>query len=271
MILDDILAARRIDVAISRRTVPLAALRERPGWAVPRRGFAAALRARRPAVIAEVKKASPSKGVIRADCDAVTIARRYAASGAAALSVLTEPRFFQGSAEDLEARSRRRDAAAAAQGFHLRPYQLAEARAWGADAVLLIAAMLDDRALADLHAAGRELDLELLVEAHDAGEVARAAAAGAAMIGINNRDLHTFITTLETAEALRSHIPGRAGDRRERHRDGGRRRSSARRRLRHLPGRRVMMRAPDPGAALAAARLTGQPHINTEPRSTSHR
>ena len=210
MILDDIIAARRTDLASARRAVPLSALRERPLWAARRRGFAAALRARHPAVIAEVKKASPSKGVIRADFDPVAIARQYAAGGAAALSVLTEERYFQGSLAYLEAIRAAVELPLLRKDFIFDPYQVAEARAWGADAILLIVAALDDGALGELHAAALEEGLDVLVEAHDADELARAAALGATLVGINNRDLRTFVTTLETAERLRPGIPAGA-------------------------------------------------------------
>jgi indole-3-glycerol phosphate synthase len=207
MILDDIVKARRGDVAYAKRATPLADLQASPRYAAPRRGFAAALCARRPAVIAEVKKASPSKGVMRADFDPVAIARAYAGGGAAAISVLTEERFFQGSARHLEAIRSAVEIPLLRKDFVFDPYQLAEARAWGADAALLIVAMLDDVQLRELHAAATELGLDVLVEAHTQDEVARAVGAGARIIGVNNRDLKTFVTTLATAERLRSLIP----------------------------------------------------------------
>jgi len=207
MILDDIVNARRDDVARAKRATPLAVLERQPRYAEPRRGFAAALRARRPAVIAEVKKASPSKGVIRADFDPLAIARAYAGAGAAAISVLTEERFFQGRPEYLEAIRGAVDLPLLRKDFVFDPYQLAEARAWGADAVLLIVAMLDGAQLDELHAAATRLGLDVLVEAHTDAEVERAVAAGATLIGVNNRDLKTFVTTLATAERLRPLIP----------------------------------------------------------------
>jgi indole-3-glycerol phosphate synthase len=207
MILDDIIAARRADVARAKQAMPLAALQERPRYAEPRRDFAAALRARRPAVIAEVKKASPSKGVIRADFDPVAIARAYAAAGAAAISVLTEERFFAGHGDHLAAVRGAVEVPVLRKDFVFDPYQLAEARAWGADAALLIVAVLADAQLAELRAAGAELGLAMLVEAHTADEVTRAVAAGATLIGINNRDLKTFATSLATAERLRPLLP----------------------------------------------------------------
>lgn len=207
MILDDIVTARRDDLAKAKRATPLADLQASPGYAAPRHGFAAALRARRPAVIGEIKKASPSRGVIRADFDPVTIARSYVTGGAAAISVLTEERFFQGSARHLEAIRAAVDLPLLRKDFVFDPYQLAEARAWGADAALLIVAMLDDGQLRELHAAATDLGLDALVEAHTQDEVVRAVDAGAAIIGVNNRDLKTFVTTLATAERLRSFIP----------------------------------------------------------------
>ena len=253
MILDDIIAARRADLAAARSAAPLAALRERAGWALPRRGFGAALRARRPAVIAEVKKASPSKGVIRPDFDPVAIACRYAACGAAAISVLTEERYFQGSPAYLEAIRAAVDVPLLRKDFIVDPYQVAEARAWGADAILLIVAALDDAALRELHAAADELELDVLVEAHTAAEVDRAVAIGATLIGVNNRDLRTFVTTLETAERLRARIPAGAVAVAE----SGIETAADVARLRaagydvFLVGE-SLMRQPDPGAALQA-------------------
>ncbi len=253
MILDDIVAARRADVAVAKGAVSLADLRAHAGWAAPRRPFAAALRARRPAVIAEVKKASPSKGVIRADFDAVAIARRYAACGAAAISVLTEERHFQGRPAYLEAIRAAVDLPLLRKDFLFDPYQLAEARAWGADAVLLIVAVLADAQLIELQAAARELGLDVLVEAHTDDEVDRALRVGATMIGVNNRNLHTFVTTLETAERLRARIPAGV----EAIAESGIETPADVARLRaagydvFLIGE-SLMRRPDPGAALAA-------------------
>lgn len=207
MILDDIVTARRDDLALAKRETPLAALEARPLYAAPRRGFARALRARVPAVIAEVKKASPSRGVIRDDFDPVAIACGYAAAGAAAISVLTEEHFFQGRPADLEEVRAAVELPLLRKDFIFDPYQLVEARAWGADAALLIAAMLDASELAELHAAGVDLGLDVLVEVHTEAEVECAAAAGATLIGVNNRDLHTFVTTLDTAERLRPLLP----------------------------------------------------------------
>jgi indole-3-glycerol phosphate synthase len=253
MILDDIVRARRDDVARAKRATPTTALATWPRYAEARRGFAAALHRQRPAVIAEVKKASPSKGVIRADFDPVAIARGYAAGGAAAISVLTEERFFQGRAEHLEAVRAAVDLPLLRKDFVFDPYQVVEARALGADAVLLIAAMLDDAQLAVLRAAAGDLGLDALVEVHTADEVARAVALGATLIGVNNRDLRTFATSLATAERLRPLIPAgtstvaesgieTAGDVARMHAAG----------YDAVLVGETLMRAPDPGAALRA-------------------
>jgi indole-3-glycerol phosphate synthase len=253
MILDEIVTARRADVARAKRERPAAVLEALPRFAEPRRGFAAALRACRLAVIAEIKKASPSKGLIRADFDPVAIARAYAASGAAAISVLTEERYFQGSPGYLESVRAAVVLPLLRKDFIFDPYQLIEARAWGADAALLIVAMLDDAALAELHGAGSELGLDMLVEAHTAEEAARAAAIGATLIGINNRDLRTFVTSLDTAVRLRPTLPAGALAVAE----SGIESPADVTRLRDagydafLVGE-SLMRAPDPGAALRA-------------------
>jgi indole-3-glycerol phosphate synthase len=190
-----------------RREMPLARLRERPLFSAPVRGFARALSGDRRRIIAEVKKASPSKGLIRAEFDPVAIARSYAAGGASAISVLTEERFFQGRLRDLE------DIRAAVglpllrKDFTIDPYQLFEARACGADAVLLIAAMLDAKRMRDLRQQATELSLDALVEVHTENELAAAVEAGAQLIGVNNRDLKTFEVDLATAERLAPLVP----------------------------------------------------------------
>jgi indole-3-glycerol phosphate synthase len=177
------------------------------------RDFGSALRAscRKPAVIAEIKKASPSKGVIRADFDPVAIARGYAAGGASCLSVLTDKQFFQGGFEVLVDVRQAVDLPLLCKDFILSPYQLYQARVAGADAALLIAAILEDQDLTYLHKAARRLGLSVLIEVHDAKELARVLAlplwqqAGAVahtLIGINNRDLSTFVTDLATTEQL---------------------------------------------------------------------
>jgi indole-3-glycerol phosphate synthase len=203
-ILDD----TRARVAAARLAAPVAALRERPGWHEPRRGFRAALaRATVPAAIAEIKRASPSRGVIRQAFDPPAHARAYAASGATALSVLTEPRWFGGSLEHLAAV---REAAALPvlrKDFLVDPYQVEEARAWGADAVLVIVAAGEAGLRSELLAAAREHGLDALVEVHDAHELEWAANERATLVGVNNRDLVTFGTTLATTERLAPLVP----------------------------------------------------------------
>lgn len=210
MILDEIVALRRRDVERDRRDLPLARLEEMPLYAEPRRAFAARLRRSDPAVIAEVKKASPSRGVIRADFEPVAIARLYESAGASAVSVLTEERFFQGALEHLRAVRAAVGVPLLRKDFLFDPYQVVEARAWGADAVLLIAAVLDGASLRDMLQVVGKVGLEALVEVHTREELEGALAAGALVIGINNRDLRTFVTTLATSEQLRPLIPASA-------------------------------------------------------------
>lgn len=213
-ILQRILARKREEVAERKARVGLAELRGRCADAPPARGFAAALRTRveagQPAVIAEIKKASPSRGLIRADFDPAALARSYAAGGAACLSVLTDVDFFQGSDAYL------REARAACglpvlrKDFTIDKYQVWEARAIGADAILLIVAALDNAALANLHALAVEAGLDVLVEVHDAVDLERALAlpdAPHTVLGINNRDLRTFETGIETTLRLRHAVP----------------------------------------------------------------
>jgi indole-3-glycerol phosphate synthase len=207
-VLDEILAHKRDEVAASRRTVSLTALRDAPAWGAPRRGLRAALAAATPpAVIAEIKRASPSRGVIRADFDPPAHARSYAAAGATALSVLTDRRYFQGAPEHLMAVRAAVDLPLLRKDFLVDPYQVAEARAWGADAVLVIAAAGTATLRAELIAAAEEHGLDVLVEVHDADELAWAVGMEARLIGVNNRDLVTFATTLETTERLAAAIP----------------------------------------------------------------
>jgi indole-3-glycerol phosphate synthase len=202
MILDDIVAAKREEVAEHKRLRPLDALRSHLFHAEPRRGFLEALRRPGRAVVAEVKKASPSRGVIRADFDPVEIARAYEAGGARAISVLTDAPFFQGSLAYLAEIRRAVALPLLRKDFVIDEYQIEEARAFGADAVLLICAILDDARLAAFHAKSAELGLDALVEVHTRAELDRARAIGAPLVGINNRDLRTFVTRLEVAEEL---------------------------------------------------------------------
>lgn len=211
MILDDILAHTRESVASARRDMPVSALRDRPAWREPRRGFRAALAAApAPAVIAEIKRASPSRGVIRAAFDPPAHARSYAAAGATALSVLTEPRWFQGALQHLAAARAAVPLPLLRKDFLVDPYQVEEARAWGADAVLVIAAAGSAALRAELLAAAAEHGLDALVEVHDARELEWAASVGARLLGVNNRDLSTFETTLETTERLAPLVPADA-------------------------------------------------------------
>ena len=214
-VLDRIVADRRLRLAEDRRARPpdviaeLAAARPAPvGFASRlREGRAASPAGARLRLVAEIKRASPSRGVIHAGLDAGARAREYAEAGASAVSVLTEPTFFGGSIGDLAAAA---DAVAGdadrpallRKDFVFDPHQVAEARAHGADAVLLIVMMLDPAALADLVALVRGHGMEALVEAHDEGEVAAALDAGASVLGINNRDLRTFGEDLGTFERL---------------------------------------------------------------------
>jgi indole-3-glycerol phosphate synthase len=203
MILDDIVAHKREEVAARRRALPVPALRRMPLYAQPRRSFRDAL-ARRPvpAVIAELKRASPSRGVIRSDYDPVAIARGYAAAGARALSVLTDERFFGGTLAHLAAVRAAVDLPCLRKDFLVDPYQIEEAMAYGADAVLVIAAAVAPGVGEELLATAAATGLDVLVEVHDTAELEWAVKVGATCIGINNRDLRTFRVTLETAERL---------------------------------------------------------------------
>lgn len=205
-ILTKIVARKRAIVAERKRAKPLEAL-QREFSARPPRDFAAALRAPGLAVIAEFKRRSPSKGDIATRCDLRAIVHGYHAAGAAALSILTDEDFFGGKDEDLRIARGAVGLPALRKDFTIDPYQVFEARAIGADAVLLIAACLDDAQLRDLHALAGELRLAALVEVHDAHELDRAIAAGARIIGVNNRDLRTFQVSLETSLRLRPLIP----------------------------------------------------------------
>jgi indole-3-glycerol phosphate synthase len=208
VILDAIVARTRADLPARERRVPLATLAEQARAAEPPRDFAAALR--RPgqvAVIAECKQRSPSKGLLCPDYDPARLARAYAAGGAAALSVLTEPHSFAGELAHLQAARAACGLPVLRKDFVVAPYQVVEARAWGADAVLLIVGALDDAALRTLLAEAEAWGLAALVEVHDERELDRALAAGATLIGINNRDLRTFTVDLKTTERLRARIP----------------------------------------------------------------
>ena len=209
-ILNEIVAAKRREVQRLKTETPIAALQDRIAAQPPPLNLAGALWGDEVRVIAEIKKASPSKGILRHDFDPAALARIYADNGAAAISVLTNADHFQGSIAHLEA------AAAAAhetrvptlrKEFIFDPYQIHEARAFGADAILLIAAILDTAQLKDLMAQAREFWMQCLVEVHNEDELAAALNADAEIIGINNRDLRTFKTDLAVTERLASKIP----------------------------------------------------------------
>jgi len=204
-ILEKIVWAKDREVTAARDRVTLEQLKKQVAELPPPRDFVAALKAscRKPAVIAEIKKASPSKGVIREDFDPEAIARGYAAGGASCLSVLTDRQFFQGGFEVLVQVRQVVELPLLCKDFVLSPYQLYQARAAGADAALLIAAILTDVDMAYLLKVARSLGLAVLVEVHDAAELERVLALdGVQLIGINNRDLATFHTDLATTEQL---------------------------------------------------------------------
>lgn len=208
-ILDRIVADKREELAAARRALPLAELKGRLAEAPAPRPFAAAVRGESIRLIAEVKKASPSRGLLRADFDPVALARAYASAGAAAVSVLTDERHFGGSLDHLSAiRSALPEGPPLLRkDFLFDPYQLYEGRCAGADAVLLIAAVLEPAPLGELIALAGSLGMAALVEVHDELELERALKAGAEIIGINNRDLRSFEVDLATTERLRPLIP----------------------------------------------------------------
>lgn len=210
-ILQKILARKREEIAERRQRVAEADLEAQLAEASPPRGFVDALRRKldqgQSAVIAEIKKASPSKGVIRADFDPPAIARSYERGGAACLSVLTDVDFFQGADAYLVAARAACSLPVIRKDFIIDPYQLLEARAMGADCVLLIVAALTQPALEALYREARALNLDVLVEVHDCAEMERALALDLPMVGVNNRDLRSFDTRLETTLELLDLLP----------------------------------------------------------------
>lgn len=208
MILERILAAKRDEVALRRQETPLDVLADAAKAQAPARGFRQALARPGPVrIIAEVKRRSPSKGALRTDLDPAALASAYRAGGADAVSVLTDEPFFGGSAADLHAVRAAVPLPVLRKDFIIDPYQVYEARAWGADAVLLIAAALDAGQLRELLALVGQLGMDALVEVHTAAELETALVAGAELIGINNRDLRTFVTRLEVTLELAGRIP----------------------------------------------------------------
>ena len=210
-ILDKIVAVKHQEVAAARKRKPLEIVRADAESRVLTRDFVGALRAKiaagQPAVIAEIKKASPSKGVIRQDFIPADIAQSYADSGAACLSVLTDVQFFQGQVDYLKQARASCQLPVLRKDFMVDPYQIYESRAMGADCILLIAACLDDAQMKDMEAIAMALDMAVLVEVHDGAELDRALKLKTPLVGINNRNLKTFEVTLDTTLGLLAAVP----------------------------------------------------------------
>ena len=256
-ILNKIVAVKREEVAAALKRRPLAAMRADAMSRVLTRDFEGALRGKvaagQPAVIAEIKKASPSQGVLRTEFIPADIAQSYAEHGAACLSVLTDRQFFQGEPDFLKQARASCDLPVLRKDFLIDPYQVWESRAMGADCILLIAACLDDAQMAELEAIARSLDMAVLVEVHDRAELERALRLKTRLVGINNRNLHTFDVSLETTLSMLDDLPAdrllvtesgiRSPDDVKKMRDAG---------VQAFLVGEAFMRADDPGAALAA-------------------
>jgi indole-3-glycerol phosphate synthase len=210
-ILDKIVAVKHQEVAAAKRRKSLEAVRFDAESRVLTRDFVGALRAKiaagQPAVIAEIKKASPSKGVLRADFIPADIAQSYAEYGAACLSVLTDVQFFQGSVDYLKQARASCQLPVLRKDFMVDAYQIYESRAMGADCILLIAACLDDAQMKDFEAIARSLDMAVLVEVHDQAELERALMLKIPLVGINNRNLQTFEVSLDATLSLKAQVP----------------------------------------------------------------
>ena len=210
-ILEKIIAVKREEVAALIRQKPLAAMRADAESRVLTRDFVGALRKKiasgKPAVIAEIKKASPSKGVLRANFVPADIAQSYAEYGAACLSILTDQQFFQGSVEYFKQARASCSLPALRKDFMIEPYQIFESRVMGADCILLIAAVLNDLQMKEMEQLALSLDMAVLVEVHDAAELERALLLKTPLIGINNRNLNTFEVSLDTTLTLLQKVP----------------------------------------------------------------